>query len=109
MSPKRRGDRQTFYVVHPTEDGPVHLEVVKWEGGGWKARFWGRELDGFRRCKTLAQARHFLLRRLADMYPWHRCTERCGPLGRAETLQPAGSPAKKGRPRVCRQRGVKSP
>jgi len=85
--------KEAWNWVHQTEDGPVHFEVSHLPEGGWKARFWGKQLEGYGTCKTALQARKLLRGCFAQMYPKHRCTAECGPGPVPKTLRGKNSTA----------------
>jgi hypothetical protein len=70
--------RKPLFIVHDTADGFVYCQTVKLANGKWMARNWGDELQGARSCKTMREANEHLLSAFNEMFPEHRCTERCG-------------------------------
>ena len=69
--------REPLSLIHDTEDGPIHLWTLPDKDGAWEACFWGIELAGTRRFRTMAQANSYLLGSFARMFPTHSCTDRC--------------------------------
>jgi hypothetical protein len=41
------------------------------------ARHWGEQLVGGKECHTMREANEFLLASFTQMFPEHRCTDRC--------------------------------
>ena len=72
LVPKRR--RMSF--VHDTADGLIFSKSER-QGRKWIARHWGDQLQGGRDCKTVSEANEFLVASFHQMFPEHRCTERC--------------------------------
>jgi hypothetical protein len=74
-----------LFIVHDTADGFVYSRAEE-RRGAWYARHWGKELDGGRDCGTMAEANEFLIQSFSEMFPEHRCTERCqlNPVRRAK-------------------------
>jgi hypothetical protein len=68
--------RQPLSFVHDTADGFVY-SVVERRGRKWIARHWGDQLDGLRECVTVKEANEFVVASFQEMFPEHRCTERC--------------------------------
>jgi hypothetical protein len=69
-------EQEPLFIVHDTGDGLVYSRAEQ-KGGKWIARHWGRELNGATECGTMREANDLLVRSFAEMYPEHRCTERC--------------------------------
>ena len=67
-----------LFIMHDTADGFVYCQTVKLANGKWVARNWGDQLQGARPCKTMREANNHLLLAFNEMFPEHRCTERCG-------------------------------
>lgn len=74
----RRLREQPLDLIHDTVEGPVRLLVRATEQGDWQALFWGSQLEGARRFPTVAEANDYLLESFREMFPEHRCTDRCG-------------------------------
>lgn len=68
--------RQPLYMIHDTADGFIHSKVER-QGRKWIARHWGDQLQGYRKCRTMQEANEFSLASFREMFPEHRCTERC--------------------------------
>jgi hypothetical protein len=68
--------RKPLDVVHDTGDGVVYLRAER-RGRNWIARNWGPQLGGSRVCKTMREANEYLEASFFEMFPEHRCTERC--------------------------------
>ena len=68
--------RKCFWFVHDTADGMVHSKVER-QRRKWIARHWGDQLDGMRVCASLRDANEYLVTSFQEMFPEHRCTERC--------------------------------
>jgi hypothetical protein len=74
--------RKPLYIVHDTADGFIYSETER-RGHKWLARHWGEQLQGARECTTMREANEFLVTAFQEMFPEHRCTERCR-VGRSE-------------------------
>jgi hypothetical protein len=68
--------RKPLSFVHDTADGFIYSKVEH-RGRKWIARHWGDELDGMRVCATLREANEYAVASFSEMFPEHRCTERC--------------------------------
>ena len=68
--------RKPLFIVHDTADGMIYSRAER-RGRIWLARHWGPQLDGGRECDTMLEANGFLIRSFTEMFPEHRCTERC--------------------------------
>ena len=68
--------RKPLFIVHDTADGMIYSRAER-RGRKWLARHWGPQLDGGRECDTMREANEFLIRSFTEMFPEHRCTERC--------------------------------
>jgi hypothetical protein len=68
--------RKPLFVVHDTGDGLIYSRAERL-GRKWIARHWGPQLDGMRECRTMREANEFLEASVFEMFPEHRCTERC--------------------------------
>lgn len=73
-------------ITHDTRDGPIRLLARQAEDGAWEASLGGGELEEARRFPTVAEANDYLLECFREMFPEHRCTERC----RATRVRRAG-------------------
>ena len=71
---------EPFNFVHYTKDGPFYSRVTRLRTGTFRARHWGRNLEGGKEFRTLAGAKVYLVRSFAEMFPEHTCTTRCGPI-----------------------------
>lgn len=69
--------------IHDTADGPFHSQSEPYLGI-WRGRHWGKRLYGMRVCKSISEANEYLILSFTQLFPEHRCTERCriesGPL-----------------------------
>jgi hypothetical protein len=63
--------------LHTTEDGPMFTSLRKAANGNWMARHWGRQLDGALVFDSVLEAEAYLKNSLTQMFPEHRCSERC--------------------------------
>lgn len=79
--------RKPLVVVHDTVDGMVYSRAIR-QGRKWLARHRGSQLDGGRECRTVREANEFLQVAFREMFPEHRCTERCRV--NAEIIEPCG-------------------
>jgi hypothetical protein len=61
---------------HDTADGFIYSRVER-QGHKWIARHWGDQLHGQRECQTMREANEHATMAFAQMFPEHRCTERC--------------------------------
>jgi len=68
---------RSFRFTHDTDDGLIVSEVTRVRRGKWLAHHWGPQLDGGRTMKTLPEAISYLLESFQQMFPIHRCGERC--------------------------------
>ena len=68
--------RKALFIVHDTADGFIYSRTER-RGRKWIARHWGEQLEGGKECKTLGEANEFLVSAFSQMFPEHRCTERC--------------------------------
>jgi hypothetical protein len=73
LTPDRR---KPLFVVHDTADGMIYSQSTR-NGRKWIARHWGPQLDGMRICGTMREANEYLETSFSEMFPEHRCTERC--------------------------------
>jgi hypothetical protein len=74
--PPAADKRKPLYVVHDTADGMIYLKAEK-QGRKWIARQWGPQLEGMRECRTMREANEHLVASFGQMFPEHRCTDRC--------------------------------
>jgi hypothetical protein len=63
-------------VRHDTADGFIYSQVAR-RGDKWLERHWGGQLQGQDELPTMEQANGHALAAFAEMFPEHRCTERC--------------------------------
>jgi hypothetical protein len=68
--------RKPLWFVHDTADGFVYSKVER-RGRKWIARHWGDQLDGMRECASVREANEFVVTSFHEMFPEHRCTDRC--------------------------------
>lgn len=68
--------RKPLSFIHHTADGLINSKVEH-RGRKWIARHWGDELDGMRVCATMREANEYAVASFNQMFPEHRCTERC--------------------------------
>jgi hypothetical protein len=68
--------RKPLSFVHDTADGFVYSKIER-RGREWIARHWGDQLDGIRVCATVREANEYVVASFNEMFPEHRCTERC--------------------------------
>ncbi len=68
--------RKPLSFVHDTADGFIHAKVER-RGRKWMARHWGDQLDGMRVCASVREANEYVVTSFQEMFPEHRCTERC--------------------------------
>jgi hypothetical protein len=68
--------RKPLFIVHDTADGFIYSRAER-RGRKWYAKHWGEQLDGGRECKSLSEANQFLVESFQQMFPEHRCTDRC--------------------------------
>src|SRR4051794_1356210 len=61
---------------HDTADSFVFSRVER-RGNKWLERHWGDQLHGGHECETLQGANEHSLAAFEQMFPEHRCTERC--------------------------------
>jgi len=69
--------RAPLSFVHDTADGFIHLKVER-RGRKWVARHWGEHLEGMRECASIREANAYSVASFQEMFPEHRCTDRCG-------------------------------
>jgi hypothetical protein len=65
-----------LFVRHATTDGFIY-SLVERKGRRWVERHWGEQLDGSVEYATMREANEYALVAFAQMFPEHRCTERC--------------------------------
>lgn len=75
----RRGPVAWF--IHDTEEGPIHLEMRLLPDLQWAACFQGEKVEGRALFQSAEEAYRYLERVFSEMYPEHRCTDRCGARG----------------------------
>jgi hypothetical protein len=68
--------RKPLSFIHDTADGPIYSKVER-RGRKWIARHWGDQLNGMRACATIREANEYVVASFNQMFPEHRCTERC--------------------------------
>jgi hypothetical protein len=68
--------RTPLCFVHDTADGMIYSKVER-RGRKWMGRHWGDQLDGMRVCATVREANEYVVTSFSEMFPEHRCTERC--------------------------------
>ena len=73
--------------THDTDDGVIVSEVTRVRRGKWFAHHWGPQLDGGRATKTLTEANAYLIESFQQMFPEHRCVDRC----QTEETRPASA------------------
>jgi hypothetical protein len=73
------GLRKPLHIVHDTADGFIYSRAER-RGRKWLARHWGTQLDGGRECATMREANEYLICSFSELFPEHRCTERCQPV-----------------------------
>jgi hypothetical protein len=61
---------------HDTVEGFVYSRVER-RGRKWLARYWGERVQRQRECRTMREASAHARDDFAQMFPEHRCTERC--------------------------------
>jgi hypothetical protein len=64
------------YFRHDTADGFIYSRVQR-HGVKWVERHWGEQLDGLSEFETMWEANEQAVAAFAQMFPEHRCTERC--------------------------------
>ena len=64
------------YLMHDTADGFIYSRVQR-EGQKWVERHWGDTIAGRSQVETMQQANEHALAAFSQMFPEHRCTERC--------------------------------
>ncbi|MGE5646573.1 MAG: hypothetical protein ACM336_12350 [Acidobacteriota bacterium] len=72
------GRRVSAAYLHETDDGIITLELKAVPGPGWRARFWGENLEGSAVFDSPAEAYAHLRSAFDEMYPGHICTAACG-------------------------------
>jgi anti-sigma factor RsiW len=77
-------DARPMDETHVTESGPIRLRVEQSQRDEWMAVFSGGGVELSERFGTAFEANAFLLQRFQEMFPLHRCGERCG----ATDMQP---------------------
>jgi anti-sigma factor RsiW len=68
--------RKPLSVRHDTADGFIYSRVEK-RADKWMERHWGGQLDGGSEFATMSEANEHALAAFAQMFPEHRCTDRC--------------------------------
>jgi hypothetical protein len=68
--------RKPLFIRHDTADGFIYSRVEK-RGQKWFALHWGEQLQGQRECRTMREANEYAIAAFAQMFPEHRCTQRC--------------------------------
>jgi len=68
--------RRPLFIRHDTADGFIYSRVKK-RGKKWLVVHWGEQLDGQWECSTMREANEHAMAAFAQMFPEHRCTERC--------------------------------
>ena len=68
--------RKPLFVRHDTADGFIYCRVKK-RGRKWFALHWGDQLNGQQECLTMREANEQAVAAFAQMFPEHRCTDRC--------------------------------
>jgi hypothetical protein len=68
--------RKPLSFVPDTADGFIYSKVER-RGRKWIGRHWGDQLDGKRVCPTIREANEYVVTSFNEMFPEHRCTERC--------------------------------
>ena len=68
--------RKPLSFAHDTADGFIYSTVERC-GRKWIGRHWGDQLDGMRVCATVNEANQYVVGSFNEMFPEHRCTERC--------------------------------
>jgi anti-sigma factor RsiW len=68
--------RKPQYIRHDTADGFIYSRVER-RGRKWLARHWGERLEGQYEYRTMREANEHAMASFAQMFPEHRCTERC--------------------------------
>jgi hypothetical protein len=71
-----RDRRRPLYIRHDTPDGFVYSRVER-SGRAWCVRHWGDELNGSSEWRTMREANTYAIEAFRQMFPEHRCTERC--------------------------------
>jgi hypothetical protein len=61
---------------HDTADGFIFSRVERC-GKKWLERHWGDQLQGEHECQTRQEANEHAVAAFEQMFPEHRCTERC--------------------------------
>jgi hypothetical protein len=65
-----------LFMRHDTADGFIYSRIEK-HGDKWLERHWGEQLQGQHSCQTLKEANEHAMAAFEQMFPEHRCTERC--------------------------------
>ena len=78
--------RKPLAFIHDTADGLIYSKVER-RGRKWIARHWGDQLDGIRECGSVREANEYALTSFHEMFPEHRCTERCRKLTREDLAE----------------------
>lgn len=68
--------RKPLFIKHDTGDGFIFCRVER-DGRTWVARHWGNNLNGTRTCRTMREANEHAIQSFREMFPEHRCTQRC--------------------------------
>ena len=68
--------RKPLSFVHDTAGGFI-LSKVERRGRKWIGRHWGDQLEGMRECASIREANEYVIASFQEMFPEHRCTERC--------------------------------
>lgn len=75
---RQNPDDQRVSLVHHTDDGLVHLLVLRDRDGGWRGTIFGDELACARSFEKLADANRYVQKSFKEMFPEHCCTSACG-------------------------------
>jgi len=68
--------RKPLFIRHDTADGFIYSRVEK-RGRKWFVLHWGDQLEGQQECLTMREANEHAIAAFAQMFPEHRCTNRC--------------------------------
>src|SRR5436190_21445368 len=68
--------RKPLYMAHETADGWIYSKCER-QGRKWIARQWGDQVEGGKECSTMREANRVLVQAFREMFPEHRCTDRC--------------------------------
>jgi hypothetical protein len=69
------------WFIHDTEGSLIRLEMRILPDSQWAAGFRGEKVEGRALFQSAAEAYRHLERVFSEMYPEHRCTDRCGARG----------------------------